>query len=114
MQRDFAVRTRPKMMARLLKLTLNWLVAVEFPVNDDVGQAILAGNRLGSGRKVDDAKTRMAKGDRSVRRYPVVFSIRAAVMEAVGRAPQSCLDNGATMREKSNYSTHSSVILLDS
>ena len=50
MQGDLAVRARAQSMAGLLEFALDRLVAVEFAIDDDAGLAVLAGDRLISGR----------------------------------------------------------------
>ena len=84
MQGDLAVRPRSQPVARLLEFALDRFVPVEFTVDDDTGLFVLAGDRLISGREIDDAEPRVAKSNEAVRRYPMALPIGATVMKAVG------------------------------
>ena len=63
MQGDLAVRARAQAMTGLLEFALDRFVAIEFAIDDDAGLSVLAGDRLISGREIDDAEPRVAKSD---------------------------------------------------
>src|SRR6478735_9972693 len=82
MQCDLAVGARAKPMALALEFVADGLIAVEFAIDDDPHRFVFVGDRLNTRPKIDDAQSRMAKGDPSVLADPAGLGIRAAVPEA--------------------------------
>src|SRR4051794_27114811 len=99
-------------MSTPLEVPLDSLETVELPVHDNPCSLILAGDRLISGIKIDDAQARMAKPHFSILRDPVPLAVGATMIQTFGCAFQGSRAYLSATREYSDNSTHTFVVLL--
>src|SRR5262249_35690338 len=85
---------------------LDPLEIVELAVDHDVKAVVLAGNRLISGRQVDDAQPRMAQAHATVGGQPGTLAVRTAVRQPPGRPLQLIPTDGASGRIHPHDAAH--------
>ncbi len=83
-----AVGAGAEAVAPAFEVTLRALEVVELAVDDDVQRLILASDRLGACRQVDDAEPGVAQPDPLILAEPCPLSVRAAVGESACRSLQ--------------------------
>src|SRR5262249_16508105 len=105
-ERDLAVRARPQSMAVPFEVALEALVVVELAVGHDAQLLVLAGNRLVTGRQVDDAEPRMSETDAAVRCDPAALRVGAAMEEAARGAQQRLLGDRFAIGEHRHDAAH--------
>jgi hypothetical protein len=106
MKRNLAVGAGPQAVTGSLKRPLDRLIAVELAIDDDPCPFVLAGDRLVSRRKIDDAEPRMAEADTAVRRDPIAPPIRATMMKAAGGPLERAVRYRLAAGENCNESAH--------
>src|SRR5262249_15000624 len=82
------------------------LEVVELAVDDGVQRAVLVGERLVAGVKIDDAEPRVAEADAPPRRQPLLLAIGPAVMEDPGGGQRRLLGGWVAARERRHGSAH--------
>src|SRR5207249_6110143 len=106
MQGNLTVRASSQPMPGLFELVLDRLVAVEFAVDNDLKLFVLIGDRLISGRKINDAQACVPETDPGVRSDPIALAIRTTMAETLcGLFEYAGSDRGMG-REDSDDSTH--------
>src|SRR5438046_9766949 len=83
MQGNLTVRASSQPMPGLFELVLDRLVAVEFAVDNDLKLFVLIGDRLISGRKINDAQACVPETDPGVRSDPIALAIRTTMAETL-------------------------------
>ena len=108
MERDLAVGAGAQAVAARLELTLDSLIVVELPVHDDMSSLILAGDRLITGTKIDDAESRVSEPYASVRRDPGALAIGPALDQSTRRTFEIVWRDGSARRKQRDDAAHGS------
>src|SRR5207247_11483056 len=103
---SFAVRAMSRPLTGLFEFVRTLLVAVEFAIDNDLNLFVRIGDRLISGRKINDAQAGVPETDPGVRSDPIALTIRTTMAETLcGLFEYAGSDRGMG-REDSDDSTH--------
>jgi hypothetical protein len=105
-QRDLTIRASTQTVARAFEFTLNRFVTVEFSIDHDSREFVLACDGLIASRQVDNAESRVAQGNPTVARNPVALSVGSPMIKTTYSPLQNRFRDRIAVRENGDYPTH--------